>query len=145
MKNKDLTHKEMHKMKMKQMNKEINKQFFLIRDGLFNVELDFGIIHLSDKAFATKMEKQVWVNGDCYSFVKKELNRKHEESLTHIKCSEHNADRLFFLGAAIANEVGSDSNMIKYLTDIYEKYRNMNKDNKRTILEKISSISKNLN
>jgi len=123
------------------MTEETKKQFFLIHEGGYSLSVDFGIIHMSDD----ELEEEIESNGDMTELVNRELGLGNSEFWTQVACRQDNVDQLFFLASAMANELKGETEIVSFLIDIYEKYKDMDADNKRTLLESVGSISKNLN
>ena len=84
-------------------------------------------------------------DGDMSEYVNTHFALGVNDFWTHLDCSENNADKLFFLASSMANELGGETGIVNYLIDIYEKYKELSDDDKRSTLEEVGSISKNLN
>ena len=125
------------------MTKEIKKQFFLIQEGTYSKEIDFGIIHMSEEELEEEGE------DDMTEYVNKEFNLGNNDFWTHIGCTKTNTDKLFFLASAITNELNriKSSNyldIIKYSIDIIVQAKELDEDSRRDLVEEVGKIAKNI-
>lgn len=126
--------------------KEIKKQFFLIHTAGSD-EIDYGIIHMSEKELSDLSDEIESEGGEISEFIDEELGIGNFESWIKTECNRANAIKMLTFALEMIKETNTNENyynILNYCIGIIDKSNDLKEDELRSLVEEVGVIAKNI-